>query len=218
MFRRHGDVEFDIFVHTWSKNTTHDGDHEIDPLDIEKFRSAYKPVAMRIDGCREPERGIIRQSKEPSSVKWQASQFYSMMVASQLKRNHEIDNGFDYDICVRGRMDLVFAREPLSVLARFPIPEPNTLYTVHSYDDPNFGRRVGDLFFYGASPSFDRACEFYRHAGRYPDSKYPGCPPEVPFYHYLFRDSGLEELQLPAEPQIRRPKDHPLKLGRHEIV
>lgn len=205
MFAHHADVEFDIFFHTWND----------DREEIKDLIGVLEPTDHVIEESFDASALMRRPDRDYPSMDWQANQFYSVMRSAHLKRKFEIENRFEYDVCVRGRMDLAFTREPLSVLARFPLPSPRTIYTVHSYTDEH-GRRVGDLFFYSGSREFDLACDFFRYADRYPGRNYGGKPPEVAFYDFLFRDNNLMETQLPAEPQLRRPRTHNRSLGRHE--
>ena len=208
MFAHHGNVEFHVFVHVWEDENRDEIDEMIRLLQPKRY-SIEKPFDTA---------SLMRNPRADfPAFNWQSNQFDSVMKSANRKRQHEISERFEYDVCVRGRMDLAFTREPLSVLARFPIPQSRTIYTVHSYTDEH-GRRVGDLFFYGGSREFDLACDFFRYSDQYPGRRYGGKPPEVPFHDFLFVDNPLIEHQLQAEPQIRRPKNHPNPLGRHETI
>jgi len=226
-------VEFDIFAHLWDFNSTgHDSPINVPLEDAEKndLEALLRPKTILWEGGDvNPKKllGGLRRGKEASSCLWQASQFYSTMRSAHLKRNYEIENGFEYDVCIRGRTDLVFSRETPETLAAFTLPKANTLNVVHAYFDYDLGVfRTGDLFYYGDSPTFDAASQFFRFLNEYPVSammfRDKLAPPEVAFQRYLERRRIGEEY-VPAEPQLRRPPEYEavLKregrpLGRHE--
>lgn len=233
MFGHSGPVQFDVFAHLWDYNTVGSDLVQVSEDELEELRDLLKPKAMLVQGAIDARTQMIANAQrdgidEPSAVLWQASQFYSVMRSAHLKRAYEVEHGFEYDVCVRARTDLAFTREPPSRLARFPVPDPDTLYTVHSYfDDEHARRRTGDLFFYGDSSTFDRACDFFRFAHRHTVSAYTLegrlAPPETAFHDYVTGAQRLTERQVDAEPQLRRPPEYAAvlarenrALGRHE--
>lgn len=115
-------------------------------------------------------------------------QYYSWMKVAQLKRQYEIENNFEYDVCIHGRSDLAWKdiNSPFmqSKLSRLTRPENNNLYTVHNtHDHPYPG--IGDVFFYADSLTFDIASNFFRGLRYILDSMfYEKLPPEKAFLYY----------------------------------
>jgi hypothetical protein len=94
---------------------------------------------------------------------WAGSQFYSIMRSAHLKKKYEYKNNFKYDVCVRGRFDF-FIEDP-SLISEHGIifPKYNNIWACHTGKIDNFPfRRLGDLFWYSDSITFDRICDFYR--------------------------------------------------------
>lgn len=230
-------VEFDVFAHIWNYNTIGHGQHSakqpLDPNEMRDLLKFLKPKRFAIEGTEVDPARILRELRrhddtEPSAGAWQASQFYSVMRAANLKRQYELDMGFEYDVCVKGRMDIVFP-EP-EHLPSAPPPERHTLYVTHAYHDPDFDRpRTGDIIYYGDSPSFDLAAGFFRHLNRFtiPDYTKDGkmMPPEMPFHDFI-RINGMAEIILPwgPGPRLKRPADYTevleregRGLGEHEV-
>ena len=114
-------------------------------------------------------RGKFEESTygEPAYV-WPASQFYGVMRAAHLKKKYEFENGFKYDICIRLRYDLFFndfeIEERIHERSMI-LPVRNTIHSCHTGQDYSIGFpffRLGDIFWYAESVSFDRICDFYR--------------------------------------------------------
>jgi hypothetical protein len=70
------------------------------------------------------------------------------------------------------------------------IPARNTIYSCHTNRDDSIGYpwvRLGDIFWYGESVSFDRVCDFYRFLpiiGERTFQKNKGTFVEGVFFHY----------------------------------
>ena len=91
------------------------------------------------------------------------------MAAAHIKKMHEFDNGFRYDMCFRMRYDLYFDDHQIDWLLSdesgdIVVPEYNTVYTCHTRQDKSAFpfKRFGDIFWYADSMTFDRICNFYR--------------------------------------------------------
>ena len=101
-----------------------------------------------------------------SVIPWASSQFYAIMRSAHLKKKYEFEHGFKYDMCLRMRYDLFFDEGQLGCLLGHDLemPEYNTLYSCHtSRDEHTFPYvRLGDVFWYSDSVTFDRICDFYR--------------------------------------------------------
>lgn len=138
--------QHDVFFHTW---------YESDEIN-KKLVNLYKPKKFLIEQPLE---------KDPSHVTKGSfeSMFFSIMRANDLKKDHEIENGFRYDAVVRHRFDVVFDPE-----SRFHFFEKRkrTIYS-HTITDEHVNvdfhhRGINDLFFYGDSESMDIACNSFK--------------------------------------------------------
>jgi hypothetical protein len=96
-------------------------------------------------------------------LSWAGSQFYSILKSAYLKRKYEIENGFEYDLCIKCRFDLEFDENIKMIFARdFEIPKKRTIYSVHnrSLDRYPFNA-IGDIFYYSDSQTFDLLTSLY---------------------------------------------------------
>jgi len=193
------DVEtIDTFCHAWDFNTpphavlAADGavsKHLVDdyitikgtPLSEEErsaFLSALNPVRyMFHDETHSKDRPkelrkwaeLQKERHGGTPLEWAASQFYAVMHSAHLKKQHEIENNFRYDICFRMRYDLFFDDHQIDWFLSdeskdLVYPEYNTFYSCHTGKDQNQYpfHRMGDIFWYADSVTFDRICDFYR--------------------------------------------------------
>jgi hypothetical protein len=169
--------------------------HEPDPIKrgalIEPFANDYTPVSKseiediieilkpkktivedwRSSKCREEIMDRIASnqtfSKHPikGHISWAGSQLYSIMKCAHLKRQYELENKFEYDMCIRSRFDLNFDENNRMIFARdFEKPQPRTIYSVHSRTIDNFPFDIiGDIFYYTDSQTFDIMSSMYQH-------------------------------------------------------
>lgn len=171
---------------------------------------------------------------EPAYV-WPASQFYGVMRAAHLKKKYEYENGFRYDICIRLRYDLFFSDFEIEERIHersMPVPTRNTIHSCHTGQAYNIGFpffRLGDIFWYAESVSFDRICDFYRFLpiiGLKAFQKNEHLFVEGGFYFYA-KMLRLSVRSVPVDPKVFRLSNHlELKdkfgleggLGNHELI
>ena len=119
---------------------------------------------------------------------WAGSQFYSVMRSAHLKKKYEYENHFKYDICIRGRFDFFLEDSNSFNKGTILFPEYNYLYSCHTGMTGQFPfRRLGDIFWYSDSITFDRICDFYRWfplLGKRSFSQNKGLLIEQVFYFY----------------------------------
>jgi hypothetical protein len=98
-----------------------------------------------------------------SPLSWAASQFYSILRSAQLKREYEIKNNFEYDMCIRLRFDINFDENNRMLFVRdFEKPKPRTVYTVHNGILNTYPFDIiGDIFYYSDSLTFDLLSSLY---------------------------------------------------------
>lgn len=187
--------EIDFFFHMWNYNTlpnllaTYNGGIPIidEPLTQEEMDDIVNTLNPK---------KFIFESRKPISYwnslipvdkqfgQWSCEQFYSLYYSSLLKREYEIGNDFRYDVVLRIRTDLWFLDS-----FQLEILKPNTLYTSHcSWDTQYNVYRVGDIFFYGDSHTFDQVTEFFKFLSFVPTDwvTATNCPPpEIALYYYM---------------------------------
>lgn len=201
----------DVFYHLWNYRTipkSADFDNNskemVGPEEFIEMNKIYQPKKYQIDYTQfnVPEflQNITKQVKntlplpfseiESQSVVHAISyQYYSWMKVAQLKRQYEIENNIEYDVCIHGRTDLVWKDIDSDYiqgkLSRLPKPEPRNVYTVHNVvDHPYPG--IGDVFWYADSLTFDIASNFFRGLPYIQDSMfYTKLTPEKAFLYYL---------------------------------
>lgn len=96
---------------------------------------------------------------------WMSPQLYSIMYSAHLKRMHEIKHNFNYDVCVRMRNDLYLGNGLADrSIDNMLHPIFNTVYSCHTGMDESqwFRRRLGDIFWYADSPTFDKMSNLYQ--------------------------------------------------------
>ena len=85
------------------------------------------------------------------------------MRCAHLKREYELENKFEYDLCIRSRFDLNFDENNRMIFARdFEKPKPKTIYSVHSSPIDRFPFDIiGDIFYCVDSQTFDLLASMY---------------------------------------------------------
>lgn len=150
------DAQVDYFIHTWLGNSWKiKGEFDHHPIlasEAEEIRAAFSPVEMRYDGARHP----------PATV-W-GSLFASQQYSFMMKREHELRNGFEYDIVIKARLDTIYT--PDTVFAPHHL-QPLTAYTAErpfrmpmEYNACNFN----EVIYYGDSPTMDLIGDVVQHS------------------------------------------------------
>jgi hypothetical protein len=134
---------YDIFYHTWS----------LDESQSQQVQELYHPIKF-----------IEEPPIDVSEVGNFGSMLYSIMMANELKKQHEIENNFRYDLVIKTRFDLVFHE-----YVTFPLQPiiPRTIYStggnvgINNTDYEHHG--ISDLIFWGDSQSMDIAANTFRY-------------------------------------------------------
>ena len=105
----------------------------------------------------------INKNPIKGHISWAGSQLYSIMRCAHLKREYELENKFEYDLCIRSRFDLNFDENNRMIFARdFEKPKPKTIYSVHSSPIDRFPFDIiGDIFYCADSQTFDLLASMY---------------------------------------------------------
>lgn len=146
----------------------------IDKIEIEEILNILKPKKTIVENweiskTREKIMDDISTSqtfdKNPrqSHISWAGSQLYSIMKCAHLKREYELENKFEYDLCIRSRFDLNFDENNRMIFARdFEIPQSRTIYSVHSKAIDSYPFNIiGDILYYSDSQTFDLLSSMY---------------------------------------------------------
>ncbi|MFI5405224.1 MAG: hypothetical protein ACHQ1D_01790 [Nitrososphaerales archaeon] len=206
--------EVDIFYHLWNYDTLPSQASSITlaelpdiPLSRENLQELYvtlKPKKYLV----QPKRFYPKPKVEHQIAWWTRNQFYSMKRAAFLKRSYEIENNFEYDIVCRLRTDLIL---------NYKVPneklDPNTAYTCVNHFDTEYNTyRIGDIYFYADSFTYDQMANFY-DCFDYVDALdvVPTAtidyPPEVAFYYYL-KSLGIFNHQIYVDSKIARTEEY----------
>jgi hypothetical protein len=185
---RETNIEVDYFVHTWDFNSKPYSVWTRERYGIEGFQappSDHQTSDEILDYIKtiQPKQFLIESEAKSLSRKdildgrtqfltnswkwcplsWASSQLYGIMMAGQLKRQYELDNGFRYDMCVRLRPDLNFNELNRRILSVDWTPiKPKTIYSCHGYPIEEMPYdAIGDIFFYSDSETYDLISSLY---------------------------------------------------------
>jgi hypothetical protein len=165
---------FDIFVHTWDFNIISDkSTKNLQNHEILNFKNFLSPKLIQIDNS---EKYFSRQSQLDSfrkkfinnkSINCLASEFapqlYSMMMSAHLKRIFELDNDFEYDVCIGMTTNMKIDETNLNILSDvFCVPENKTMYVsaaIKTFDFPY--DKIDHNLYYADSHTFDVISSIY---------------------------------------------------------
>lgn len=213
IFSKKGEIDF--FFHLWDYNTlpnllaTHNGgikieDEKLSEEEKQEIFDTFKPKNFLFESRKPITYWNCKIPVAEQFGPWCIEQFYSLYRASLIKQEYEIQNDFKYDIVVRLRTDLWINGNPEIIT-----PDVNTLYTSHCSWDENFGcYRVGDIFYYADSHTFDQVSEFYKflsfvRVGYVTNKQCP--PPEIALYFYL-ASIGIRNFPTHISMKVMRDK------------
>lgn len=207
--------EIDFFFHLWDYNTlpnllaTHNGginieDELLSQSEKDDIIKTFSPKNFLFESRKPISYWNCKIPIEKQFGPWCIEQFYSLYRVSLIKREYEIQNNFRYDIVVRLRTDLWINDKPEIIT-----PEPNTVYTSHCSWDNNFRcYRVGDIFYYADSYTFDQVSEFYKFLSFIPTDYVTSAsvpPPEIALYFYL-ASIGIKNYPTHMSMKVMRDK------------
>lgn len=156
-------VRTDYFMHTWNKNTWrfHKRDHnefqiiDIDDHDIDYMRKTFNLKDFKVGDFE----------KYPNSAFSFDPLFYSFDQSMILKRDYELDNGFEYDLVIKIRPDIVYdiSEQPKFLFEQ--AIEPGKVYTSHIFLFPSEFLRPNfdDVIFFGDSPTMDLVSTLWKN-------------------------------------------------------
>lgn len=244
---RFGVRDIDIFCHIWDFNTfpsistllpnvNKSKVNEVSKLtkiEIDNYINQLKPVSYKISNENISKSAIQKTlniaktdffNNSGCVTPWISSQLYSIMYVAHLKSMYEIKNNFVYDSCLRMRNDIYLDNTKVydSIKNMF-IPKANTIYSCHTGIDNKqyFRRRLGDIFWYADSPTFDKLSSFYQWLPSIEPRVFNMPSAEHIFYYYakMFNitiDVDYSSIKLARSKKYVNLRGNN-KLGDHEI-
>ena len=151
-------VEVDYFIHTWRGNSWREGSEwNFETLS----RDAVEPI-----GDVYKAKAFVNQPPKFRTTAIYGALFESQRRSFMLKRDYELEHGFEYDVVVKARLDIVYepgrkfnVHKPMMFSAyttEYPFRMPR------EYNASNFS----EVLFYGDSPTMDLIGDTHIHALR----------------------------------------------------
>lgn len=256
-FKKEYNCEVDIFCHAWDFNTAphvvlcqnEDGEYpngsyqnveglKISEEEKNRFLDIIKPKSFLFEdeeiSSRKKDETYIEGKKHrlmngDAFMNWAGSQFYSIMRSCQLKKQYEYQNGFRYDLCFRMRYDLFFDDELINLFFVKDFIEKYDGELFKIYSCHNRPLKMGDIFWFSDSVSFNRICEFYRWIPILGTRMFNGridVSTEESLYFFI-KMLRMNVKSLDVDPKIYRDSDYIKQkekiglqggLGYHELI
>lgn len=162
-----GHLEMDVFCHAWDFNTQpncvsvglNTTDRIVEEGEIDELFSILKPKKSMVESRKE---FVPFTKTQPVLVPSFLSQYYGIMQASRLKKQYEIENDFQYDIVIKMRYDAYFKTPVIQEFTDLSNIDPWSMYCFHyGWDSSSNRGRVGDIFWYATSETYDIICDYY---------------------------------------------------------
>ena len=167
--------------------------------------------------------------KNKTPITWSSQQFYSLMRAAEMKRKYEIDNGFEYDVCIRLRYDQYIQETDIDyIISMILNVKPNCVLTMHNRPHTTYPFTVyGDVFWICNSLTYDKIASFYRALPTIDSNLFTegmDTLPENVLTHYI-NDLNIKNQEMFIDSRICKTKDSIQKkldlglpgLGNNEI-
>ena len=190
---------------------------KVEKVEILEVLSTLKPIRSivedwNISKTRESIMNSIATSQThhknltKGHISWAASQLYSIMKCAHLKREYEIQNKFEYDLCIRSRFDLNFDENNRMIFARdFEKPKRKTIYSVHSATINRYPFDIiGDIFYCADSQTFDLLSSIYDTLPYIEQNALPGNIKIEEVMAYITRMFLLNNKRLDFSPHVQR--------------
>jgi hypothetical protein len=202
--------ETDFYFHLWDYNTlpslvsskTNIKDELLSELEKQEIIDVLKPKNFKFESRKHISYWNCTIPEHLQFGPWCREQFYSLYYVSLLKKEYEIQNDFRYDLVLRLRSDLWLDDKII-----LDSPAANTAYTSHcSYDAEYNVYRIGDIFYYADSSTFDQVAQFYKFLSYIPTNWVTDktCPPPEIAMSYFFTNIGVLNKPTHAQMKIKR--------------
>jgi len=227
--RFNGEVEIDFFVHTWDVETL--PPHvwhtpKVDPYramnhripvvegeiaDMLTFLSPKKYVIdnltvndTRLDFLNNESK---KYGNEISVLGWTGPHLYGVMRSGQLKLDYEIENNFQYDVCMKLRFDMrINTWDKRQIIENITLPlKDKTIYSIHSYNLDKFPfDNIGDIFYMSDSDTYNILSTFYNWLPILNFNLFDWSLTVENIISYYIRMFRISNVRLPIDPEIVR--------------
>jgi hypothetical protein len=199
------DANVDFFCHSWdfeSESTPvllYTGNDDVvkhDDITINDVLAIYKPKDYLFENY-EKNKSVVEyiknegiKYKNQTPITWSSQQFYSLMRAAEMKRNYEINNNIQYDVCIRLRYDQYIPEKEIdNIISKIFSIQQNTIHTMHNRKHNTYPFIIyGDVFWISDSLTYDKVATFYRALPTIDNKLFEegmGTPPENVLTHYI---------------------------------
>ena len=152
----------DVFISTWKSDETEEVVSKVGPLDIVEndFEAFQKDHISLLTKCFYKERRYdpLRPNRTKDLLP-SLSMFFNIWKCNELKKKHEQQKRFTYEVVIRLRSELNFLRLPNQKLFRKIINGSKCIYIPKGFE---WGG-ITDLFAFGSSPSMDIYSSVWTH-------------------------------------------------------
>jgi hypothetical protein len=209
-------TSFDIFVHTWDFDIKHNQTQIIDNSSLEDFKNFLKPKSIIIDNfekynsrethLNELRKQFVNDETQNCLISKNGPELYSLMMSAHLKREYELSNNFEYDVCIRMTPDIKFDVVSYNLLTDlFCIPENKIIYTanvvktfIFPYDKIDYN------LFFSNSQTFDIISSMYNMLPMLNESHFEKNTPHELVFGFFLRmfDIKIKRLNIAIEPKL----------------
>lgn len=207
---------FDIFVHTWDFNLKVNKIQNIDNSILLDFKNFLKPKSIIIDNFAKYDsrksflNDLRKQFSKDESQNCLAANYgpelYSLMMSAHLKREYELNNNFEYDVCIRISTEKNFDTIESNLISdHFCIPESKTIYTASAIKTFNFPYdKINYNLFFANSHTFDVISSIYNMLPMLNSSYFEEKTTDELVFGFFLRmfDIKIKRLNIVYEPKL----------------
>lgn len=207
---------FDVFVHTWDFDIKHNQTQSIDNSLLLDFKNFIKPKSIIIDNIEkynsresylnELRKNFAKDDTQTCLISKSGPELYSLMMSAHLKREYELTNNFEYDVCIAMTTDVQLDTISYNLITdQFCIPDNKTIYTasaiktfVFPYDKIDYN------FFFANSHTFDIITSMYNMLPMLNETHFNKNTSNELIFGFFLRmfDIKIKRLNIPIEPKL----------------
>lgn len=166
-------TSFDIFVHTWDFDLKYNKIKNIDNASLLDFKNFIRPKSIIIDNFAkynsrqsyldELRKQFTNDVTQNCLISNHGPELYSLMMSAHLKREYELCNNFEYDVCIRISTEKYFDTIDSQLISdQFCIPKNKTIYIASGIKTFNFPYdKINYNLFFANSHTFDMISSMY---------------------------------------------------------
>lgn len=165
---------FDVFIHTWDINIKNNKIvKNIENQEFLNLKNFLSPKLIQIDNSekyfsRQPQLDFFRKqfikNKNKNCLGSEfAPHLYSIMMSAHLKRTFELNNDFEYDVCLGMNANMKIDETNLNIISdTFCVPETKNIFVssaIKTFDFPY--DKIDHNLYYADSHTFDIISSIY---------------------------------------------------------